>query len=178
MMSLLILEIGSAEIDPIFECVRLLVGVRGVAIETFSRNDTNFQYSTWEGSAEELLGSIRVGNVSAASFKKRTEGGLICNVYPPFFKNGCSPLWAAVFEGAVRTGTLREHGFQSIRGLRYAVLSIEETLDLDEMVSIEPDNFPWEHWRLVEAVVAEPGADTRTGMSRFGAGNERLQLRK
>jgi hypothetical protein len=32
-------------------------------------------------------------------------------------------------------------------GIYYAVISVEETLDLEDLEHVDKDNFPWGHWR-------------------------------
>jgi hypothetical protein len=42
------------------------------------------------------------------------------------------------------------------RGIYYVALSVDDTLDLDDLDHVDKDNFPWEHWNLVVARIQDP----------------------
>jgi hypothetical protein len=50
-------------------------------------------------------------------------------------------------------------------GINFVSVSLEDTVDLEQHETVTPTNFPWNHWRLIEAAVrnGEYTWDRRSG---------------
>ncbi len=154
-----VIELASLCLDPLvgtLVAIMKSIGPGETKIEVLPKElEYEFEYQQWNGTFEETLQKLQKGIISSILIKPKDESKkFFCLVYAPHFQNDKSKPWYGYIECMTSYEKINLSGLCKVKGIRFISLSLEDTLDIEDMSDICYANFPWEHWRLVEACVA------------------------
>lgn len=159
-MSLFVIELASLSLDPLVETlVAIMKSIEPGEnkIEILPKDlEYELEYQQWNGTFEETLQKLQKGIFSSILIKPKDETKKFFSmIFAPHFQNENSKPWYGYIECRTSYEKINLSEFCKVKGIRFISLSLEDTLDIEDMNNICYDNFPWEHWRLVEACVAK-----------------------
>jgi len=115
--------------------------------------ENELAYQAFDAGLNEALESFANGSVSSVQVHGEGIGTFVGGVYGPGFAGGVLEDWSGSVEGLAIEHTNFDE-LQSIDGLSYIALSIEESPDFD-VPHVTKETFPWSDWRLVGGAVRE-----------------------
>jgi hypothetical protein len=95
----------------------------------------------------------RLASNSNLSANFYLENGDFISVYPPGHADSRTIFWRIVFESKNTALNMPSDLIFSKRGVAYVAISQDETLGLEAIPHLTNDNFPWNHWLLIDAKV-------------------------
>jgi len=103
------------------------------------------------GSLEDLLQEFETSDL--LGFLILFGGGRLVSVYPPKCFGSVLEVWRIIGETEQRWDEILLDQLIGLAEIDYAIISQDETLDLEELHHVNNSNFPWGHWRLIAARV-------------------------
>jgi hypothetical protein len=152
-----VVECGAQEVGAVIDSLRILLGPIPVKVEVLhSGDDEDCKYADSGLDLLEARGALDAGDLSSIMVIPVDESaGVYAMVFCPGF-GGCATGW---WDAIVEFETGYEADFiqrlRSVQGLDFVSISIEDSLDIPEGERVTEAIFPWQDWRLIEAVVAD-----------------------
>jgi hypothetical protein len=154
----MVIDIGAQSRPGVVAPVRLLLDVlRGESIRSADKllvltdARTVGSLRNFGGSLEDLLHEFETSDL--LGFLISFGGGRFVAVYPPKCFGSLLEAWRIIGETDQRWNEILLDQLIGLAEIDYAVISQDETLDLEELHHVNNGNFPWGHWRLITARV-------------------------
>jgi len=157
-MPQVLLEAGSSDLRPIVQAAQVVLGKESFRAERLPSERTHeLDYEPAAGAwvdFEDDLSSAR-----ASSLRFMVESGSLrwLLIYAPNFDSQGVPWWSLVVETRARDYAELFRSMREVPGLRYVIVSNEDTLDLHE-AALDPETFPWDDDRLIRAALVAGGS--------------------
>ncbi len=176
--STFILDFGAQDIKPIMDALQALIGQVRVEVElpsSASRIDDYSPSGLTLAQATEELASGRSHSILISSSEEETD--FFALVFSPQRVGASNLWWHGLFEFKAEYSRQLFDTVRQAPGINFVSLSMEDSIDLPENAHVTEETFPWDDWRLVEAVVAGD-QDVRAAKVRRGPVGERILPRE
>jgi hypothetical protein len=163
-VSVLVIEIGAKDPRSVLEIIRYVFdGARSALLVVPSDSIVSeLNYIEVAIDDAELLKRLVRGEISSAMLKCCDDSRYALINRPGFLGKLCHWYGQIEITGGREWKFIEE--LLLFDGIDFVSVSLEDTVDLDQHVTVTPENFPWNHWRLIEAAVKDGDAwDRRSG---------------
>lgn len=166
-MPQIMIELGADTISPLAEALEGLWCWASMSIEVLPRMDADrIEYRSANGSPREAFRSLDTGDLASIRLRPKDPPIRWAIVYAPGFDRHAPTKWTAAVE-------LNSWSYEAIfdelvsrECLRFVVVTMEETLDL-EPHHLTEEGFPWQAPSLMRAAIR--GREAGSGfLIRFG----------
>lgn len=104
--------------------------------------------------AAEAVEALSAQSLGAVAVRRQCGSGpALLTVYRPGVAGDRFPLWHGAAELRDVPTLDASEVARDVPGLVFVAVLIDDTLDLDDITTVNATTFPWDDWRLVEAVV-------------------------
>jgi len=152
-LNLFVIEFASKSIKLIFATVCFLAGKIEIDIRVLTNDDAEaFNFERWESNLESAFMALEAGQLSAVQIASGDNQLKLATIYcPKFIGQGIDEYTCIVdFKSSLPLAEAKANQISTTKtGLTYVCVSLEESLDISENISIDSETFPWKDWRLV-----------------------------
>jgi hypothetical protein len=154
------LDVGADNRTDAVASVRMLLDILNrralaadIKIHVLTTAEPFGEETPYQGQLDSLL--VEFQNTEMLGFRILFSEGWISVVMPSLYYENKLPYIRIVGESDNDWNESLLDELMKYSGTHYAVISLEETLDLEELDHVYNANFPWGHWRLVVARVRD-----------------------
>jgi hypothetical protein len=109
-------------------------------------------YEDFDGSIDELL--PKFASAEILGFRIIVSRGNFVTVWSPNCFDSALKTWRIIGEGEATWNEALLDEIIDFPDVEYAIISQDETLDLEQFDHVRRSNLPWDHWRLIAARVS------------------------
>lgn len=160
-MSGLILKFGALQSEPVFEGVRQLMPDCAARFFVVPRLcEQSLAADLFHGELDQVFNGLLSGELVSVhiSFDTPSDTKMIL-VHHPNLGEDNFPYWLVEIEFDRWHDLSCIEVVKALAEMKFATLWFEDTPDFGQWGTLTVEQFPWDDWRLIAAVVAQEGSD-------------------
>lgn len=152
-MSLFVYDVAAADLQPLLRATRLALGNLPVRTSILPMAEAHtLAYTPSQEPLTQLVDELRLGEIASVMLQAETPVPRLF-IFHPGFDGGDAAFWRLAFDYQGNDHFALFDALLHCTGLLFVALSEEEGLD-ELPREVDPESFPWNHWRLLRAAVA------------------------